>query len=73
VRFIVSGAAPLAEHVEEFLRAVSCAFMSQGYGNNFLSLITLPVYNLGYIDHCIGHRTYRCFDQPKKKHQMLCT
>jgi long-subunit acyl-CoA synthetase (AMP-forming) len=34
VRFIVSGAAPLAKHVEEFLRVVSCAFMLQGYGNN---------------------------------------
>ncbi|KAJ3683080.1 hypothetical protein LUZ60_013307 [Juncus effusus] len=32
VRFIVSGAAPLATHVEEFLRVVSCAYVLQGYG-----------------------------------------
>ncbi|KAJ4798145.1 Long-Chain Acyl-CoA Synthetase [Rhynchospora pubera] len=32
VRFIVSGAAPLAKHVEEFLRVVSCSFVVQGYG-----------------------------------------
>lgn len=37
MRFIVSGAAPLAKHVEEFLRVVSCAFMLQGYGNYLFS------------------------------------
>ena len=33
VRIILSGAAPLANHVEEFLRVVSCAHVLQGYGN----------------------------------------
>ncbi|KAL3818287.1 hypothetical protein ACJIZ3_004192 [Penstemon smallii] len=32
VRFILSGAAPLASHVEEFLRVVSCSCVLQGYG-----------------------------------------
>ncbi|PIN24046.1 Long-chain acyl-CoA synthetases (AMP-forming) [Handroanthus impetiginosus] len=32
VRLILSGAAPLASHVEEFLRVVSCAYVLQGYG-----------------------------------------
>ncbi|OAY69152.1 Long chain acyl-CoA synthetase 4 [Ananas comosus] len=32
VRLILSGAAPLATHVEEFLRVVSCAHVLQGYG-----------------------------------------
>ncbi|GAA0151961.1 ligase [Lithospermum erythrorhizon] len=32
VRLILSGAAPLASHVEEFLRVVSCAHVLQGYG-----------------------------------------
>ncbi|XP_042504095.1 long chain acyl-CoA synthetase 4 [Macadamia integrifolia] len=32
VRFILSGAAPLANHVEAFLRVVSCAYVMQGYG-----------------------------------------
>ncbi|XP_073131701.1 long chain acyl-CoA synthetase 4-like [Henckelia pumila] len=32
VRIILSGAAPLASHVEEFLRVVSCCHVLQGYG-----------------------------------------
>jgi long-chain acyl-CoA synthetase len=32
VRLILSGAAPLASHVEEFLRVVSCSHVLQGYG-----------------------------------------
>ncbi|KAF5204906.1 Long-chain-fatty-acid--coa ligase, partial [Thalictrum thalictroides] len=32
VRIIVSGAAPLSRHVEEFLRVTSCSILSQGYG-----------------------------------------
>ncbi|CAI9094303.1 OLC1v1030020C1 [Oldenlandia corymbosa var. corymbosa] len=32
VRLILSGAAPLATHVEEFLRVVSCSHVLQGYG-----------------------------------------
>ncbi|KAL6556441.1 Long chain acyl-CoA synthetase 4 [Orobanche gracilis] len=32
VRVILSGAAPLASHVEEFLRVVSCCYVLQGYG-----------------------------------------
>eukprot|EP00249_Psilotum_nudum_P036460 c7416_g1_i1 orf=253-2238(+) len=32
VRFIVSGGAPLAKHVEEFLRVTTCAIVMQGYG-----------------------------------------
>lgn len=29
-----SGAAPLAKHVEEFLRVTCCCVVSQGYGIN---------------------------------------
>ncbi|KAF6155763.1 hypothetical protein GIB67_007410 [Kingdonia uniflora] len=32
VRGIISGAAPIPNHVEEFLRVTSCAVLSQGYG-----------------------------------------
>lgn len=32
VRLILSGAAPLATHVESFLRVVTCAHVVQGYG-----------------------------------------
>ncbi|CAA2996828.1 long chain acyl- synthetase 4-like [Olea europaea subsp. europaea] len=32
VRLILSGAAPLASHVEEYLRVVSCSYVLQGYG-----------------------------------------
>eukprot|EP00252_Welwitschia_mirabilis_P006976 TRINITY_DN17953_c0_g1_i1.p1 TRINITY_DN17953_c0_g1~~TRINITY_DN17953_c0_g1_i1.p1 ORF type:complete len:342 (-),score=29.08 TRINITY_DN17953_c0_g1_i1:23-946(-) len=32
VRVILSGAAPLAKHVEEFLQVVTCANVTQGYG-----------------------------------------
>ncbi|XP_077251277.1 long chain acyl-CoA synthetase 4-like [Tasmannia lanceolata] len=32
VRLILSGAAPLATHVEAFLRVVACAYVLQGYG-----------------------------------------
>ncbi|CAL9117115.1 long chain acyl-CoA synthetase 4-like [Musa acuminata AAA Group] len=32
VRLILSGAAPLATHVEQFLRVVTCAHVLQGYG-----------------------------------------
>ncbi|XP_040364085.1 long chain acyl-CoA synthetase 2 isoform X2 [Rosa chinensis] len=32
VRIMLSGAAPLPRHVEEFLRVTSCSTLSQGYG-----------------------------------------
>ncbi|CAN0927711.1 Probable CoA ligase CCL6 [Linum grandiflorum] len=32
VRILLSGAAPLPRHVEEFLRVISCSTLSQGYG-----------------------------------------
>ncbi|KAL0408039.1 UNVERIFIED_CONTAM: Long chain acyl-CoA synthetase 4 [Sesamum radiatum] len=32
VRLILSGAAPLASHVEEYLRVVTCSYVLQGYG-----------------------------------------
>ena len=32
IRIIVSGGAPLAVAVEEFLRVVTCAHVVQGYG-----------------------------------------
>lgn len=32
VRLILSGAAPLSTHVEEFLRVVACCHVLQGYG-----------------------------------------
>jgi long-chain acyl-CoA synthetase len=38
VRVILSGAAPLATHVEEYLRVVTCAHVLQGYGTSFLIL-----------------------------------
>lgn len=36
VRLILSGAAPLSNHVEAFLRVVTCAHVLQGYGMNEL-------------------------------------
>lgn len=35
VRLILSGAAPLASHVETFLRVVACCYVLQGYGMLF--------------------------------------
>lgn len=35
VRLILSGAAPLASHVEAYLRVVTCAHVLQGYGMFF--------------------------------------
>lgn len=32
IRIMLSGAAPLPKHVEEFLRVTSCSTLSQGYG-----------------------------------------
>lgn len=32
MRILLSGAAPLPKHVEEFLRVTSCSTLSQGYG-----------------------------------------
>ncbi|KAK4400951.1 Long chain acyl-CoA synthetase 5 [Sesamum angolense] len=32
VRLILSGAAPLGSHVEEYLRVVTCSYVLQGYG-----------------------------------------
>lgn len=37
VRVILSGAAPLATHVEQYLRVVTCAHVLQGYGTFLLS------------------------------------
>ncbi|KAJ7525288.1 hypothetical protein O6H91_17G044000 [Diphasiastrum complanatum] len=45
VRVVLSGAAPLAQHVEEFLRVVTCAYVVQGYGLTetcAASFITIP-------------------------------
>lgn len=36
VRLMLSGAAPLPKHVEEFLRVTCCCSLSQGYGIEFL-------------------------------------
>jgi hypothetical protein len=32
VRLVISGAAPLSGHVEEFLRVIMCSPVLQGYG-----------------------------------------
>lgn len=32
MRIILSGAAPLASHIESFLRVVACCNVLQGYG-----------------------------------------
>lgn len=48
VRLILSGAAPLATHVESFLRVVTCAHVVQGYGltetcaGSFVSIVNEP-------------------------------
>lgn len=39
VRLILSGAAPLATHVEAFLRVVTCAHVLQGYGTISFELV----------------------------------
>jgi len=38
LRLIISGGAPLAVPVEEFLRVVTCAYVVQGYGMNLSML-----------------------------------
>ena len=42
MRIILSGAAPLASHIESFLRVVACCHVLQGYGN-FLDLNELQL------------------------------
>lgn len=39
VRLVISGAAPLSGHVEEFLRVIMCAPVLQGYGMLTLHLL----------------------------------
>jgi long-chain acyl-CoA synthetase len=39
VRLVISGAAPLSGHVEEFLRVIMCAPVMQGYGKCTLDLL----------------------------------
>ncbi|KAJ1685345.1 hypothetical protein LUZ63_016735 [Rhynchospora breviuscula] len=41
VRFIFSGAAPLAKHVEEFMRVVTCAHLLQGFGLTETCAVTM--------------------------------
>ncbi|KAK7318109.1 hypothetical protein RJT34_02807 [Clitoria ternatea] len=65
VRIILSGAAPLSQHVESFLRVVTCAHILQGYGLTETcagSFVSLPFENdmLGtvgppvpYVDVCL--------------------
>ncbi|XP_020974735.1 long chain acyl-CoA synthetase 5-like isoform X2 [Arachis ipaensis] len=65
VRILLSGGAPLAKHVELFLRVVTCSLVIQGYGltetgaasfaqllNNFDMLGTVGV-PLPYVDACL--------------------
>ena len=40
MRVILSGAAPLATHVEEYLRVVTCAHVLQGYGTSLILLLS---------------------------------
>ncbi|KAM7474915.1 hypothetical protein LguiB_022158 [Lonicera macranthoides] len=40
---MLSGAAPLPRHVEEFLRVTCCCVLSQGYGNTFSMIRTVGV------------------------------
>lgn len=47
VKIVISGAAPLAPHVEDFLRVVTCAPVCQGYGN--LTCLTSNKYAKGHI------------------------
>jgi hypothetical protein len=42
VKIIWSGGAPLARHIEEFLRIVTCAHVLQGYGMLFTRILLLP-------------------------------
>ena len=49
VRIIVSGGAPLATHVEEFLKVTMCAPVVQGYGLTETcagSFISIPGFNV---------------------------
>lgn len=49
---MLSGAAPLTRHVEEFLRVTSGSTLSQGYGNSdqlFLIRVVFKLINGGNI------------------------
>ena len=52
VRLILSGAAPLSNHVEAFLRVVSCAHVLQGYGTLSIlfdaSYTSLPILHFSF-------------------------
>lgn len=39
VRLVISGAAPLSGHVEQFLRVIMCSPVLQGYGKHTLYLL----------------------------------
>jgi hypothetical protein len=34
IRLMLSGAAPLPRHIEEFMRVTGCSVLAQGYGEN---------------------------------------
>ncbi|XP_078169792.1 long chain acyl-CoA synthetase 4-like [Carex rostrata] len=76
VRFIVSGAAPLSKHVEEFLRVVSCAFMLQGYGLTETcagSFISIPnqMQMLGTVGPPLQHTEVRLESVPEMEYDAL--
>eukprot|EP00958_Prasinococcus_capsulatus_P029246 scaffold7382_cov406-Prasinococcus_capsulatus_cf.AAC.17 len=78
VRLMISGGAPLASHVEDFLRVASCSLVSQGYGltesigasfcNPFLNLkpgtVGVPLPTIEFTLEAVEDMNYSPFNDP---------
>ncbi|PRQ23570.1 putative long-chain-fatty-acid--CoA ligase [Rosa chinensis] len=68
VRIMLSGAAPLPRHVEEFFRVTSCSTLSQGYEADIYETKSTRVHQLGLTESCGG-----CFTSIGNVYPMIGT
>ncbi|KAJ3701291.1 hypothetical protein LUZ61_004996 [Rhynchospora tenuis] len=78
VRIIFSGAAPLAKHVEEFMRVVTCSHVLQGYGLTetcAASMVSLPndISMLGMVGPPVPNIDVRLVSVPEMGYNALGT
>jgi len=52
VKVVITGAAPLAPHVEDFLRVVTCAPVVQGYGKR--TILSTFILMILVLNSCIA-------------------
>ena len=77
-KLVISGGAPLAAHVEDFLRVTMCCPVGQGYGlteTNAASFITVPdnPFYAGSVGLCLGGVEFKLVGVPEMNYDPLAS